>query len=160
MKWIAKSHGVCDIKCTNARLTEEPWLSGHSIHGGGGGISHSLHLFLPWGYFLWIQQSHFLIGITLGRQPQALPYQPVGFRFLLPWKGLYFLASDLLPCPLSFLPYILGFLLVLSYGHPSFTPGVSSCICFEGNSREWIHYSGEFNEPSRLESLSRNEITH
>lgn len=83
-----------------------------------------------------------------------------GFRFLLPWKGLCFLASDSLPCPLLFLPYTRGFLLVLSYVHPSFTTGVSSCICFKGNWRGWILYNGEFNEPLCLEPFSRNEKTH
>lgn len=70
---------------SNTKLTEEPWLSGHPIHCCGD--SYSLHLFLPGGYFLWIHQSHFLIGITSGRQPLALPYRPRVLDFSYREKG-------------------------------------------------------------------------
>lgn len=45
----------------------------------------------------------------LGRQPQGFPYLFAVAGLLLPWKGLYFLASNPLPYPLPLLHDLTGF---------------------------------------------------
>lgn len=85
----------------------------------------------------------FLVGISLGRQPQGLPYLFAVAGLLLPWKGLYFLASNPFLIHSLFSMTSLDFLLVLSSEPSGLTTGVNFCFWFKGNWVGCIPYNGE-----------------